>query len=173
MFTRKTQFFHIDIQQIVSISTDSAHVMSKLAEIMNLEWDPCFIHCFNKCIEEFIESSEGILYLLKKANISRKKELFVSFLKHNNAPICNIKKYTKTRWMTCYETIESIVILENIIYQYTTQFNDALFTEEEISIAKNILPYMKMLNEAYEFLLSQEDSLFSSVFLKSLAQLLK
>ena len=83
-------FYNINIEQIVSICTDSASVMSSVALLLDLEWDLCFIHMFNYCIKKFMESDEFLGPILKKVNLSRKKEVFVSFLEVNDAPLAKV-----------------------------------------------------------------------------------
>ncbi|KAK8837527.1 hypothetical protein M9Y10_036525 [Tritrichomonas musculus] len=166
-------FYQIDYQKIVSLSSDSAPVMSKTAEIKGLQWDPCFIHLLNNCVRDFIAKHEDLKNLLTKGNVSRTKEVFISFLECNNAPISNISKYSKTRWMSCVQTIDSIVKLEEFIKKYQRKYNDKLFTEMDFTIARSILPYLSRLNEAYEFLLKQDDTVFSSVYFKALSTIVK
>lgn len=101
--------------KIVSICTDSEPLMTAAVEMLGYEWDPCFVHAFNNIIQEFIENNDDVYNILKKANVSRKKEVFVSYLEVNNAPLANIQTYSKTRWMSCYDSLNSISILKNFI----------------------------------------------------------
>ena len=157
------EFYNIDPSSVISLCTDSAPVMSATAQLLGLKWDPCFIHILNNCIKKFIEENELIYSILKKANISRKKEVFVSFLEINSAPVSNIRKYSKTRWLSCFDTMLSIVQLKDYILQYAAQYNDILFDLEEINTIELILPFISQINQAYELLVDQEDNAFSSI----------
>ena len=165
--------FNIDHDKISSFFSDSAPVMPAIAEKMGFEWAPCFIHLFNNCIRDFVEGEPSISSILSKANSLRKQEVFVSFLESKMAPISSIKKYSKTRWMTCFETLKSISQLKDYIQEYFEMGNEELFTEEELETVDLILPFFQSLNEAYEFLLKQEDEVFSSMIFNVLNTVIK
>lgn len=165
--------YQIDIEKISSFCSDSAPVMSNVADEMGLDWDPCFVHLFNNCIKNYIEESDEIYTVLKKANKALKKEVFVEFLEINGAPLSNIKKYCKTRWMSCFDTLDSIVRLKPFIQGYTKETGEELFNGNDFEIIEIIHPFFKSLNEAYEILLQQEDDFFSSMIFKVISTIIK
>lgn len=160
-------------EQIISLCTDSAPVMIRTAKIMKVCWDQCFIHTFNKTVEEFIKTNKDMSNILHKANLATKKEVFVSFLEMKHAPISSIKTYSETRWMSCAETFNSIVILKDYIIEYNETGHEALLTKDELVFAETIQPYIEQLNEAYELLLNQETCVFSSIFFRVISTIVK
>jgi hypothetical protein len=172
VLTEKLAEFEITDKIICGVS-DCAAVMRKTLKLSNITWSPCSCHILNSAVKDMIKKIDIFKNLYSRSKYLNGNPKFHQFLDlFDKQSRKTIPIYTEIRWLSVYETLQSISDLKAAIqnfqvftdnkgkHYYSDKFN--IFEDDEFQETDTILPVMKELNQTF---LKLEKSTHESIFI--------
>lgn len=119
--------FCFEKDKLKILASDSCSTMTKTANLLHINWVPCYLHLFNLCFNSFWEAGPNIAKdCIKCSNALQKRPKFVEFLENlrktdERISKRNIATFTKTRWISLTSCVMSILALQSEIIEFFRQ----------------------------------------------------
>ena len=121
--------FEIDPQKIVGLVTDTTNEMPACAALLNLHWDPCYLHILSLCMGDFYtQLPEEICNTIEIIRSMVRTSKFKDFRRNNSNRYAEISKKWEiqkgcpTRWCSYIKEIKTIRIflpmIQDFIYEH-------------------------------------------------------
>lgn len=164
---KENQFLIGYHNKVITYASDSANVNKTVANNLQVDFDPCFVHLLNICFNTSFGSDRMLLrtgILLNQLHSSSK---FFEFLGAKRIELSlapsNVTSFSPTRWLTLIDSLESLTKLKRIILEYFSFLkSNEIFNaddqkqeiyEEDIEEIEKILPILLKIKELYKEML--------------------
>lgn len=146
--------YKLNVDEIISCTTDNCALMVRTAEILDLWRIPCVCHLLNLIFQEFIISSkqmiEPIFDLINKLTESEKYQNFIERKKMQGVNVKKIPKYVSNRWTSFCDSL--IVLYETKFFIKEFLGNSILNSRQEgyLRLLQNFCQMYKCTIQTYE-----------------------